>query len=218
MDKNTRYSAFSFYFTVFIPLNYIYLWIMEEYILLVVGWAIYFSFHSILATNFVKKYVESISKSGFRFYRLIYSVFSTLGLLALLVANGFIQTSYFLNPFGLTRYLSLMLATLGVIVISRAFREYSFISFIGVKEESQQFKRSGILNKVRHPIYSGTILVVIGFLLFNPTIATFVSTCCIFFYLPIGIYLEEKKLILQFGDEYLTYMREVPSLIPKIKF
>jgi methanethiol S-methyltransferase len=191
---------------------------MKEYILLLVGWAIYFSVHSILAANSVKKYVKSISKTGFRFYRLIYSVFSTLGLLALLGVNGFIQTSYFLNPFGITRYLSLMLATLGVIVISRAFREYSLISFIGVGEDSNQFNRSGILSKIRHPIYSGTILVVIGFLLFNPTVASLVSTCCIFAYLPIGIYLEEKKLILQFGDEYRSYIKEVPALIPKIKF
>jgi methanethiol S-methyltransferase len=191
---------------------------MKEYILLATGWGVYFFSHSFLASNSCKDFVKSISKPVFRFYRLIYSGFSTLGLLALLGLNGFIKTSYFLNPFGVTRYLSLMLATLGMIVISRAFREYSLISFIGVKEENNQFKRSGILNKVRHPIYSGTVLVVIGFLLFNPTFATLVSTGCLFAYLPIGIYLEEKKLILQFGDEYLAYMAEVPSLIPKIKF
>lgn len=191
---------------------------MKAHILLAAGWGVYFSLHSILAAEYFKDFIKNISKSGFRFYRLIYSIFSTLGLLALLVFNGFIQTSYFLNPLGLTRYFSLMLATLGVIVISRTFREYSLISFIGIKEESNQFKRSGILNKVRHPIYSGTSLVVIGFLLFNPTVATLVSTCCLFVYLPIGIYFEEKKLILQFGDEYLNYIRDVPSIIPRIKF
>ncbi len=191
---------------------------MKGHILLAAGWGVYLSLHSILATDYFKNFIKNITKTGFKFYRLIYSIFSTLGLLMLLVMNGLIQTSYLLNPLGVTRYLSLMLATLGVIVISRAFREYSLITFIGVKEESKQFKRSGILNRVRHPIYSGTILVAIGFLLFNPTVATLVSTCCIFVYLPIGIYLEEKKLLLQFGDQYHTYIREVPSLIPRIRF
>lgn len=190
---------------------------MKEYILLAAGWGVYFSIHSILATKYFKDFVKGISITGFRLYRLVYSSLSVLGLVGLLVLNGFIQARYFLDPFGITRYLSLMLTTLGVIVISRAFKEYSLSSFIGVREENNKFIRSGILNKVRHPIYSGTILVVIGFLLFNPTLATLVSTCCIFGYLPIGIYLEEKKLIIQFGSEYLSYKKEVPSLIPRVK-
>jgi protein-S-isoprenylcysteine O-methyltransferase Ste14 len=191
---------------------------MKEYILLATGWIFYFAVHSLLAANSVKEFVKGISAKGFRFYRLIYSVISVFGLLALLGLNGFIETSYFLNPFGISRYFSLMLATVGMMIVSRAFRKYSLLSFIGISEENNKFNRSGILNTIRHPIYSGTILIVIGFLLFNPTLATLLSTSCIFIYLPIGIYLEERKLILQFGDEYLNYMKDVPSLIPRIKF
>ncbi|MFT6214861.1 MAG: protein-S-isoprenylcysteine O-methyltransferase Ste14 [Roseivirga sp.] len=35
-------------------------------------------------------------------------------------------------------------------------------------------------------------------------------------YLPIGIYLEEKKLIQTYGKAYIKYKEEVPALIPKI--
>ena len=35
-------------------------------------------------------------------------------------------------------------------------------------------------------------------------------------YLPIGIRLEEHKLIAQFGEEYRRYRREVPALFPKL--
>ena len=37
-----------------------------------------------------------------------------------------------------------------------------------------------------------------------------------FVYLPIGIALEERKLIAAFGEEYRRYRREVPALIPHL--
>ena len=33
-------------------------------------------------------------------------------------------------------------------------------------------------------------------------------------YVIIGTFLEERKLILEFGDTYLKYQKEVPMLIP----
>jgi protein-S-isoprenylcysteine O-methyltransferase Ste14 len=189
---------------------------MADYGLLVLGWIIYFTIHSVLAADTVKGFFRNLLQGGFRFYRLFYSLISTAGLLGLLFLNAMISGELLLNPQGLIRYLSLMLATFGVIIVSRAFREHDAASFIGLRQEEMKFSRSGILNSVRHPIYSGTILMVIGFFLFTPTIATLVSTVCIFAYLPIGIYLEEKKLIHLFGDQYIQYKKQVPSLIPKL--
>jgi methanethiol S-methyltransferase len=188
---------------------------MADYGLLILGWFIYFTIHSVLAADAVKDYFKNLLQSKFRFYRIFYSLISTVGLFGLLFLNAMLSGELLLNPQGLVRYLSLMLATFGVIIVSRAFKEHDAASFIGLRQEEIKFNRSGILNHVRHPIYSGTILIVIGFFLFTPTIATLVSTVCIFAYLPIGIYLEEKKLIHQFGDQYILYKREVPSLIPK---
>ncbi len=36
-------------------------------------------------------------------------------------------------------------------------------------------------------------------------------------YVCIGTLLEEKKLVLEFGDSYITYQKEVPMLIPFTK-
>jgi len=188
---------------------------MADYGLLVLGWIIYFAIHSVLAADSIKDIFRNILHGKFRFYRIFYSLISTAGLLGLLFLNAMISGELLLNPQGLVRYLSLMLATLGVIIVTRAFKEHDAASFIGIRQEEMKFSRSGILNHMRHPIYSGTILIVIGFFLFTPTTATLISTVCIFVYLPIGIYLEEKKLIHLFGDQYLRYKREVPSLIPK---
>jgi protein-S-isoprenylcysteine O-methyltransferase Ste14 len=36
-------------------------------------------------------------------------------------------------------------------------------------------------------------------------------------YVIIGTFLEERKLILEFGDTYLKYKQDVPMLIPFVK-
>ena len=188
---------------------------MAGYGFLVLGWIIYFAIHSVLAADAVKDFFRNLLQRRFRFYRIFYSLISTAGLLGLLFLNAMISGELLLDPQGLVRYLSLMLATFGVIIVSRAFKHYDAASFIGLRQEEIKFSRSGILNYVRHPIYSGTILIVIGFFLFTPTTSTLISTLCVFSYLPIGIHLEEQKLIRQFGEEYIRYKAEVPSLIPK---
>ncbi len=75
--------------------------------------------------------------------------------------------------------------------------------------------RKGTHAYVRHPIYSGIILIVIGMALYTPTDIVVLSVVCILAYLPAGIYFEEQKLIAEFGDDYLTYRREVPAIFPK---
>lgn len=188
-----------------------------SYVILILVWIFYFSLHSILASDRIKIIAAKILGNHFRYYRIVYSLLSTFGLIALLIFNAYVTRAVLFESNGFVRYLSLMLATFGVIVISRAFKQYRLISFIGLKQEINEFTRSGILQHVRHPIYSGTILVVIGFFLFTPTLATLISVSCILLYLPIGIYFEEKKLIRQFGEQYLSYKREVPSVFPRLK-
>jgi protein-S-isoprenylcysteine O-methyltransferase Ste14 len=186
-----------------------------NYVILASGWVVYFLLHSLLAA----KRVKALVKPGMgRYYRLIYSVFATGGLVALLIFNGSFESPGFFESAGLVRYLSLVLTTFGVMTMQLAFRQYRLKSFLGFAEEKDELKIEGILKNVRHPIYSGLILVTTGFFLFIPNIATLVSCVCILLYLPVGIYLEERKLIAMFGEKYLRYKEQVPSLFPKIFF
>lgn len=188
-----------------------------SYLLLSLLWIIYFILHSALAADTVKLFFQRNSGRRFRYYRIVYSIVSSVGLLVILIYQGTIPSILLFTGTDLTRYLSLTLATVGVIIISMAFREHRFLSFIGLNEEVIEFRRSGILNYVRHPIYSGTILIMVGIFVFNPTLASIISLGCVLLYLPIGIYLEENKLIRLYGDRYLTYKKEVPALIPRFK-
>ena len=186
------------------------------YVILVLSWVVYFVVHSLLASNPIKEFFAKKLKTKFHFYRIGYNIIAGAGLLGLLFLNGSISATPFFESIGPVRYLSLLLATFGVFVINAAFRQYKLSSFLGFREEGEGFSTNGILNKVRHPIYSGTILIVLGFFLFNPNLPTLISLICIFLYLAIGIQLEERKLIQKFGDTYLVYKKRVPMLAPRI--
>ena len=189
--------------------------VQMNYFILAGGWFFYFVVHSVLAADGVKGFASKTLGSTFRFYRLFYSIVSSLGLIALLVVNGSIQSGNFFDPSGLIRYLSLMLTTFGVMTIQLSFRQYRLKSFLGFAEEKTDFRIEGILKYIRHPIYSGLILVTIGFFLFIPNLPTLISCLSIFIYLPIGIFLEEKKLDAAFGEMYRQYRLDVPALIPR---
>lgn len=186
-----------------------------EYGLLIGGWIAYFVLHSLLAANLVKQVAGRWLGKGFRYYRLGYAILSTAGLIALLVLNGSIAAEYFFSPDGVTRYISLVLTTFGVMLIQVSFRHYKLKAFIGLEPEPEQLKKAGVLGWIRHPIYAGLILVTAGFFLFIPNLPTLASCACILFYLPIGIALEERKLVGVYGTAYRDYRKEVPSLIPK---
>lgn len=160
---------------------------------------------------------KSLSKRQNRF---IYIAISTLGLIGILVYMTTISSSYLFNNTGVVRYLSYAISTIGVVVIHQSFKQYSASEFLGISSgtDDLNFKTSGILKYTRHPIYLGTILITIGFFLFSPRVTVLVSNICIYFYLIIGIRLEERKLIAHFGESYIKYRKKVPMLFPKLKF
>lgn len=155
---------------------------------------------------------------GFKFYRLVYTVIATVGLLALLLMNASIESDYLIKPSAWTRYFSLMLATVGIFILKAAFRQYSLGGFMGIRDdEHEEFKTEGILQYIRHPLYTATILIALGFWLFIPNVTTLVSVMCIYIYLAIGIPLEERRLIKKYGEPYREYCKKVPSLIPRLR-
>lgn len=183
--------------------------------MLVLGWIAYLGLHSVFAADGVKLYCRKHMQNGYRYYRLLYVLFSTLGLFTMLLLNASISSVYLIESGGWNRYFSLMLATFAIFIFKAAFKQYSLKGFAGFEpDDHESFKADGILKHVRHPIYSATILMVMAFWLFIPNVTTLISACCIFIYLAIGIPLEERKLIKKYGETYIMYKQRVPALIP----
>lgn len=191
---------------------------MGSFLLVLLSWATYFFLHSFLASNRSKRWFSKVMGVTFRHYRLLYVVFSTSGLFALLFLNSVIYPDRLFDRSPWVQYVSLSLTAFGVIVIRLAFREFNWKAFAGIAaEESEVFRKEGVLRYVRHPIYSGTILIVVGYFLYQPTVGSLVATTVTFAYLPLGIWLEERKLVKQFGDAYREYKKSVPAIIPRFQ-
>jgi len=181
-------------------------------------WITYFVIHSVLATDGSKNIASNLG-IGSGSYRVLYVVISTGGLLGVLLYGALIPEEFFMAPSRVLKFVGLVLASVGVFVIKLAFKEYSLSGFLGVKKElNLELKTSGILNHIRHPLYTATILLIVGFVLFNPKWTSVVMLLSTAGYLVVGIYLEEKKLINLFGDRYLEYKKRVPGLVPRWKF
>jgi protein-S-isoprenylcysteine O-methyltransferase Ste14 len=67
------------------------------------------------------------------------------------------------------------------------------------------------LSIIRHPWYSATILILWSR---NVDLSALIVNVILILYLIYGTYLEEKKLVVEFGDEYRLYQQSVSMLFP----
>lgn len=182
-------------------------------------WAVYFSLHSLLARQQAKTWVADALPALAAYYRLFYNLLASVGLLAILLYGATLPATEVVPPSQWMRYLGMVLAAWGIIVVRQAFKHYSMRSFMGVdrqESETEPLQTEGILRYVRHPLYSGTILISIGFWLYLPGWTNLMTVLSWWVYLPIGIYLEEQKLINYYGEVYLDYKKRVPALVPSL--
>ncbi len=187
------------------------------YIVLVTGWALFYGVHSFLALNPVKYYIMQQLKLRAKAYRLLYNVVAALTLLAIFIYLMLLPAQWLFAVSRAGQYIGLVAALWGLFIIRLAFRNYSFKQFLGLEAEQQNnLTVSGMQSKMRHPIYTGTLLLFVGLFLYAPSIKHLISVLCLCAYLPIGIHLEEQKLMKQFGDAYLAYKKKVPALFPHI--
>lgn len=187
-----------------------------DHLILFLGWGIFYFLHSFLLIENVKKKIGLKPRT----YRVFYNLLSLILIIAVLLVGAIIPSPLMYVPGPGTFYMGLMVSTVGIFVIKRAFRNYSTGVFLGVKKENKsiELKTDGLQSKIRHPLYTGTIMVFLGYFVYNPMLSSLITLISLLIYLPIGIKMEEKKLINKFGQQYLDYRSTVPALLPKIQF
>lgn len=80
--------------------------------------------------------------------------------------------------------------------------------------EAQQFIRNGPYAIVRHPIYAGMLLALLGTTLVSATAASLLGLGLAVLSLWQKARIEEQFLLVEFGEQYAKYQREVKFLIP----
>ncbi len=172
--------------------------------------------HSLLAAPRAKRWAEEQLRLT-RWYRLLYSLWSTLTLGAVLwLWWRAPQERLFDPPAALTGVGWLLMAG-GALLATLAVLRFGASGFLGLMPEADHgLVRSGLHGHMRHPIYTGLIMLLLGWCLAWPTLPTAVVSALMLVYLPVGIHLEERKLVARFGEAYHSYRSEVPMLLPKL--
>lgn len=197
---------------------------MIYYLSVVFGWLFFYTTHSILAHDRVKEKVAHFLGRYYPFYRLgfnLYSVilFSVLGYFLFTQNEAYIfeQTYISLGSGGI-------LFLVGLVILGIAFYSFNKREFVGLQQldkiqpeqkvEVKHLIKTGLYAYVRHPLYFGTILMLVGAVVALPTYSMIIFVLISLLYLPIGVKLEEQKLVKEFGEQYVRYQREVKMLFP----
>lgn len=196
---------------------------MLQHTLLLLLWATFGLLHSLLAADRVKEKIARWWGTGFIYYRLVYSVlaFIQLGLI------GWYQFSITSPVLWLTPafiqvvlvFTSLTGLVLMCVMIRKYFFHLSGIDVFFTTNHSAPFLvTTGLHSKMRHPLYTGTLLFLWSLCLLFPRAAHLLSVATITLYTIIGARLEEAKLAKTFGAAYSLYKKQVPMLIPSLRF
>jgi protein-S-isoprenylcysteine O-methyltransferase Ste14 len=197
-----------------------------DYLLIAVMWIAYCLLHSFLISTGFTNLLTRLLKNYYAFYRIFFVTISLALLIPLirytdqLDSNIIITYSPFLNNL---RYI-LILGSLSMFFWAFFF-DYDSLSFFGIRQilnfgkakkinPPEDLKRNGLLGVVRHPMYFA-LIVYLWCQTF--TVTGIIVNIVLTFYIIMGTIIEEKKLVLEFGDTYLKYQREVPMLIPFTK-
>ena len=186
-------------------------------------WLLYYTIHSLLAAEFVKKSASRVMGKGFRVYRLAYNLFSILGFVAIWYYQRQMALEYVFAPNELHFLIGGILIILGIAIGVLVFYQYRWQEFFGIDQlrihspkPASILVTHGFHKHVRHPLYFAGIFILVGNFLLHTSLQVLIFTLITLIYLIVGTILEEKKLINEFGDAYRDYQKKVKMLIPYI--
>jgi protein-S-isoprenylcysteine O-methyltransferase Ste14 len=194
-----------------------------KYFLLALLWTVWCSLHSLLISERMIRYLKQRLGDRYRFTRIVFNIFAILSLVPVLAYSHTLSVDPFIRWDGVWRLVQISMLGCSLWLFAAGAREYDLRQILGIRQivehesakgltRSGGIETSGILGRVRHPWYSGSILILWSR---NIDAAALVTNLVLTAYLITGTLLEERKLVSEFGEEYVEYQRKVPMLIPR---
>jgi protein-S-isoprenylcysteine O-methyltransferase Ste14 len=118
------------------------------------------------------------------------------------------------------RYFTLLIQAGAIIGVYLSLRQTGILAFLGLDfllarpgfVPPDHLSTGGIYRYARHPLYTFSLIFI--WLLPIMTWNILAWNIGVTAYVFIGSYFEEKKLIQDFGQEYLDYRNQVPAFLP----
>ena len=188
---------------------------MTRYIVLISLWGAWCFLHSFLISPAVTSFVQNHFEKAYRYYRIFYNFIALVSLTPVLVYSFSFKGIPVFRWEGPFRIIQGLLIVSALLLFIGGARMYDFARFLGIRQVREnstcgiltddcRLNTVGILGIVRHPWYSGGILIV-----WARNLDMVISG-----YFLIGTFLEEKKLLSEFGEEYVDYQQHVSMLFP----
>ena len=193
-----------------------------KYLFLSVLVAVWCVLHSVMISVSVTEYLHVRLGHTFRYYRLFFNVVSGLTLIPVFYYASSTRTEPIFRWDGYLRIIQVVLLGTAALLFFLGARRYDGAQLLGVRQIRERMTNRGlahageldtsdVLGIMRHPWYLATMLFIwarpldISALLVNAILTS---------YLVIGTYLEERKLVREFGERYRAYQKRVSMLIP----
>ena len=185
-------------------------------------WIVWCTLHSLLISKQAHKIAERLLGENSGTYRVLYVLFSIITLVPVLLFQFSLQQQIVLESNISIRLFQGALFIYGMVMFYLGSRVYNMRFFLGItqchnarkntKTATLPFHTDGVLAYVRHPWYSGGIAFIWGF----GTISDIylLTRIILTAYFIIGTVLEERRLVAELGDQYSSYRRKVPMLLP----
>jgi methanethiol S-methyltransferase len=185
---------------------------------LTILWLLFFVTHSGFAATSIKAFFQDKLKNNYKYYRLFYNTLSLFFILWILCVLLRIRSKEVVSSDAFLTVMGWGLILLGLLILALAFKRINILSFLGLsqEEESGGLVTEGVYQIVRHPLYFGLFLVLMGCFFNVPTQSVFLSVVMSVIYIVIGIEFEEKKLRRIFGEEYVKFALGKKKFIPFI--
>lgn len=193
-----------------------------DHILLAILAIVWCALHSWLISVSLTEYLKKKLGSDYRYYRLFFNGFSLVTLTVVIWYRYLIKSEIIFDWDGYLRVVQIIMIALGVVLFLLGTKKYDARRFIGLAQlkedvsrqgltETGELDTSGILQVIRHPWYASLLLLIWAMPL---DMAGLVLNVVFTLYLLIGAWLEERKLLREFGDAYSHYQQNVSMLIP----
>jgi len=169
--------------------------------------------HSVLATTALKQRLLQLGVDAQR-YRLLYSLLALLLTILWLWWIHRLPDVPLYHLHGWPAWLLMAIQLLGIIVLWQSFRAFDAAVFLGLEPMPQAvepFHEHGVYRHMRHPMYSGVMLVLLASPVQTVNSVQLALVICLYFIL--GSKLEERRMLRDHPD-YADYMRRVPAFIP----
>ncbi len=195
---------------------------MTPYILLVFLWILWCALHSAMISLSVTESLRKQLPGAFRYYRIFFNAVAVITLVPVLLYAESLRAAPLFSWAGPWRAVQVLLIGSALFFFAAGARRYDFLQFLGLRQLREEngcsvltddcsLDTGGILSVVRHPWYTGGILIVWA----RPLDAAAVATNLVISgYFVVGAFLEERKLRVQFGEEYDAYQKRVPMFFP----